>query len=193
MKSLTSLWSGKLPCTLPDTSASLSPASTPSRCSLLLFSSLFRVGDLLSPATDLSPCLVAANVRTFMLLMFPTMLMGNRKTACHQDSSAMEEVCCFIQCPEIQIYTDVRTAVNPSTLLEAVRAYKACRLTRPRLLPQTLLGTDTTEEAEQKPPSRAPGICVPLPGQIKLYATGNILWVNVGLFGLTWHRQLCFP
>lgn len=52
------------------------------------------------------------------------------KIACHQDHSAVEEVCFFIQCPEIQIYTDVRTAVNPSMLLEAVRAYKASQDTQ---------------------------------------------------------------
>lgn len=85
------------------------------------------------------------------------------KIACHRHHSAVE-VCCFIQCPEkIQIYTDVRSAVNPSMLLEAVRAYKAFRLTRAGLLPGTLLGTDTTGETEQKPLSRAPGICTPLP------------------------------
>lgn len=118
------------------------------------------------------------------------------KIACHQDHSPIKEVCFSIQCPEIPTDTDVRTAANPSTLLEAVRACKDSMLTRARLLPRTLLGTDTTGEAEQKPPSRAPSICTtlpPPPAQIKLYVTRNTLWVKVGFMRLTRHRQLCFP
>lgn len=58
---------------------SLSPDSVPLRWSLLLFLSLSRAVDFLSPGTEWSPCLVTINIRTFMLLMFPTMLMGKEE------------------------------------------------------------------------------------------------------------------
>lgn len=60
--------------------------------------------------------------------------------ACHQDHSAVEEVCCFIHCPEIRIYTDIRPVVNPSMLLEAVRAYKPPKMHKTQTAPPDSLG-----------------------------------------------------
>lgn len=55
---------------------SLSPSSVPLRRSLLLFLSLSRAGDFLSPGAEQSPCLATIITRTSMFLMFPTILMG---------------------------------------------------------------------------------------------------------------------
>lgn len=99
--------------------------------------------------------------------------------ACHQDHSAIEEVCCFTHCPEIQIYIDVRTVVNPSMLLEAVRAYKASQDAQD---PDCNLRLSWAQIQLGKQSRR---LRSPLPGQIKLYATGNTSWMEVGFIGLT--------
>lgn len=113
------------------------------------------------------------------------------KMACHQHHSATEWACCFIQCPEIQIDTDVRAAVNPSMYWKLWGLVKAPDSPEPGCSPTLCPGT--AREAEQKPPCRLSDICTPLPVWIKLYATENTLWVKVWFIGLTLHRPLCFP
>lgn len=57
----------------------LSSNSVPLGWSPLLFLSLSRAVDSLSPGTEQNPCLVTIITRTFMLLMFPTMLTGKEE------------------------------------------------------------------------------------------------------------------